>query len=100
MVCFMFDGRWTRYSSPEREGMRIHLQAVARRGGDLSRAAWSINSSCRKDIEVTWYQMSANLNACKVGGLTMAPPGLQCEEAVRKHGGRLITGVSSNLLGA
>ena len=51
-------------------------------------------------LEVPWYQMSAILNACKVGGLTTAPPGLQCEEAVRKHGGRLITGVSSNLLGA
>jgi hypothetical protein len=44
--------------------------------------------------------MSANLNTCKVGGLTMAPPGFQCEEAVRKHGGLLIKGVSFNLLGA
>jgi hypothetical protein len=44
--------------------------------------------------------MSTNLNACKVGGLTTAPPGLQCEEVVRKHGDLLITGVSFNLLGA
>ena len=51
-------------------------------------------------LEVPWYQMSAILNACKVGGLTMAPPGLQCEEAVRKHGGLLIIGVSFTLLGA
>jgi hypothetical protein len=80
--------------------MRIHLRAVARRGGDLSRAPRSINSSWRKDIEVPWYQISAILNACKVGGLTTAPSGLQCEETVRKHGGLLITGVSFNLLGA
>jgi hypothetical protein len=44
--------------------------------------------------------MSTNLNACKVGSLTTAPPGLQREEVVRKHGDLLITGVSFNLLGA
>ena len=48
-------------------------------------------------VEVPGYQMSAILNAFKVGDLIMAPLGLQREEDVRKHGDLLITGVSSNL---
>jgi hypothetical protein len=35
-----------------------------------------------------------------IGGLTTAPPGPQREEVVRKHSDLLITGVSSDLLGA
>jgi len=51
-----------------------------------------------KGIEVPGYQMSAILNAFKVGGLIAAPPKLQHEEAeVRKHGDLLITSVSSDL---
>ena len=48
-------------------------------------------------IEVPGYQMSAILNAFKVGGLITAPPGSQREEAVRKHGDLLIRSVSSDL---
>ena len=48
-------------------------------------------------VEVPNYQMSANLNAFKVGGLITAPPGHQREEDVRKHGDLLIRGVSSGL---
>jgi hypothetical protein len=48
-------------------------------------------------VEVPGYQMSAILNAFKVGGLITAPPGLQREEDVRKHGDLLIRGVSSDL---
>ena len=49
-------------------------------------------------VEVPSYQMSAILNAFKVGGLIMAPLGPQREEAeVRKHGDLLITSVSSDL---
>jgi hypothetical protein len=48
-------------------------------------------------VEVPGYQMSAILNAFKVGGLIKALPGLQREEDVRKHGDLLIKGVSSNL---
>ena len=49
-------------------------------------------------IEVPSYQMSAILNASKVGGLIAASPGLQREEEdVRKHGDLLIEGVSSDL---
>ena len=48
-------------------------------------------------VEVPGYQMSAILNAFKVGGLIMAPPGSQREEEVRKHGDLLITSVSSDL---
>jgi hypothetical protein len=48
-------------------------------------------------VEVPGYQMSAILNAFKVGGLIVASPGLQREEEVRKHGGLLIRGVSSEL---
>ena len=49
-------------------------------------------------IEVPGYQMSAILNAFKVGGLITAPLGPQREEvAVRKHGDLLIRGVSSEL---
>ena len=49
-------------------------------------------------VEVPGYQMSAILNAFKVGGLIMALAGSQREEAeVRKHGDLLIRGVSSDL---
>ena len=48
-------------------------------------------------VEVPGYQMSAILNAFKVGGLITAPPGSQREEEVRKHGDLLITSVSSEL---
>jgi hypothetical protein len=48
-------------------------------------------------VEVPDYQMSAILNAFKVGGLITAPPGPQREEDVRKHGDLLIRGVSSEL---
>ena len=49
-------------------------------------------------VEVPGYQMSAILNAFKVGGLITAPPGpQQREEEVRKHGDLLITSVSSDL---
>ncbi len=50
-----------------------------------------------KGVEVPGYQMSAILNAFKVGGLITAPPGPQREEDVRKHGDLLIRGVSSDL---
>ena len=51
-----------------------------------------------KGIEVPGYQMSAILNAFKVGGLITAPPGPEeREEEVRKHGDLLITSVSSEL---
>ena len=48
-------------------------------------------------VEVPGYQMSAILNAFKLGGLITAPPKPQREEDVRKHGDLLITGVSSDL---
>ena len=48
-------------------------------------------------VEVPGYQMSAILNAFKVGGLITAPPGSQHEEDVRKHGDLLIRRVSPDL---
>jgi hypothetical protein len=48
-------------------------------------------------VEVPAYQMSAILNAFKVGGLIAASVGTQREEEVRKHGDLLIGGVSSEL---
>ena len=51
----------------------------------------------KEGVEVPNYQMSAILNAFKVGGLITAPPGHQREEDVRKHGDLLIRGVSSEL---
>jgi hypothetical protein len=48
-------------------------------------------------VEVPGYQMSAILNAFKVGGLIAASLGPQREEEVRKHGDLLITSVSSDL---
>src|SRR5215212_1383104 len=49
-------------------------------------------------VEVPSYQMSAILNAFKVGDLIAASLGPQREEAeVRKHGDLLITSVSSDL---
>ncbi len=66
-------------------------------------AAGSLESSVvyqrllEEGVEVPGYQMSAILNAFKVGGLITAPPGSQREEDVRKHGDLLIQGVSSDL---
>ena len=49
-------------------------------------------------VEVPSYQMSAILNAFKVGGLIAASLGPQREEvAVRKHGDLLIRDVRSDL---
>ena len=48
-------------------------------------------------VEVPAYQMSAILNAFKVGSLIAASVGAQREEEVRKHGDLLIRGVSSEL---
>ena len=50
-----------------------------------------------KGIEVPGYQMSAILNAFKVGGLITALLGPQREQDVRKHGDLLIRSVSSDL---
>ena len=46
---------------------------------------------------VPHYQMSAILNAFKLGGLITAPIRPQIEEEVRKHGDLLIRSVSSGL---
>ena len=48
-------------------------------------------------VEVPGYQMSAILNAFKLGGLITAPLRSQNEEEVRKHGDVLIRGVSADL---
>jgi hypothetical protein len=50
-------------------------------------------------VEVPGYQMSAVLNAFKVGGLIAASPAklTQREEDVREHGDFLITSVHSDL---
>ena len=47
--------------------------------------------------EVPDYQMSAILNAFRVGGLLTVLLRPQCEEEVRKHGDLLISGVSPDL---
>jgi hypothetical protein len=48
-------------------------------------------------VEVPGYQMSAILNAFKVGGLITASLRTQREEDVREHGDFLITSVHSDL---
>ncbi len=48
-------------------------------------------------VEVPAYQMSAVLNAFKVGSLTTASLRTQREEEVRKHGDFLIKSVHSDL---
>ena len=48
-------------------------------------------------VEVPDYQMSAILNAFRVGALITVLPGGQREEEVREHGGLLISGVSPDL---
>ena len=65
-------------------------------GGSLQSAA-VYKRLLEEGVEVPGYQMSAILNAFKVGGLITAPPGPQREEDVRKHGDLLIRGVSSDL---
>jgi hypothetical protein len=66
--------------------------------GDSLKSAVVYQRLLEEGVEVSSYQMSAILNAFKVGGLITAPPGSQREEAeVRKHGDLLIQGVSSDL---
>ena len=65
-------------------------------GGSLGSAA-VYKRLLEEGVEVPGYQMSAILNAFKVGGLITAPPGSRREEEVRKHGDLLIQGVSSAL---
>jgi hypothetical protein len=48
-------------------------------------------------VEVPGYQMSAVLNAFKVGGLISASPRIQREEDVREHGDFMIMNVHSDL---
>ena len=48
-------------------------------------------------VEVPHYQMSAILNAFRVGGLITVRLRPQREEEVRKHGDVLITGLSPQL---
>jgi hypothetical protein len=67
-----------------------------RAGGSLQRAV-VYQRLLEKEVEVPGYQMSAILNAFKVGGLITALLGPQREEDVRKHGDLLIRGVSSDL---
>jgi len=65
-------------------------------GGSL-KSAVVYQRFLEKGIEVPGYQMSAILNAFKVGGLITAPLGPQREQDVRKHGDLLIRSVSSDL---
>ena len=68
-------------------------------GGSLQ-SALVYQRLLEKGVEVPDYQMSAILNAFKVGRLITAPLRPQREEDVRKHGDLLITGVSPNLCGS
>ena len=65
-------------------------------GGSLQSAA-VYKRLLEEGVEVPGYQMSAILNAFKVGGLIAASLGPQGEEEVRKHGDLLIQSVSSDL---
>jgi hypothetical protein len=71
---------------------------VAGRRGSLQSAV-VYQRLLEKGVEVPSYQMSAILNAFKVGDLIMAPLAKlpQREEDVRKHGDLLIRGVSPDL---
>ena len=51
----------------------------------------------KEGVEVPNYQMSAILNAFRVGGLITAALRPQSEDEVRKHGDLLIKGVSPDL---
>ena len=66
-------------------------------GGGYLESAVAYGRLLEEGVEISGYQMSAILNAFKVGGLITAPPGPQREEDVRKHGDLLIRGVSSEL---
>jgi hypothetical protein len=65
-------------------------------GGSLQSAV-VYQRPLEKGVEVPGYQMSAILNAFRVGNLIMAPLGPQREEDVRKHGDLLIRDVSPDL---
>jgi hypothetical protein len=65
-------------------------------GGSLSSAV-IYQRPFEEGVEVPGYQMSAVLNAFKVGGLITVSLRLQREEDVREHGDFLITSVHSDL---
>ena len=66
-------------------------------GGGYLESAVVYQRLLEEGVEVPGYQMSAILNAFKVGGLITAPPKPQREEDVCKHGDLLITSVSFEL---
>jgi hypothetical protein len=65
-------------------------------GGSLERALL-YQRLLEEGVEVPNYQMSAMLNALRVGGLITVWLRPQREEEVRKHGDLLITGLSPEL---
>ena len=79
------------------EKVREAICAEWQGGGGSLQSAVVYRRLVEEGVEVPSYQMSAILNAFKVGGLIVASPGLQLEEDVRKHGDLLIRGVSSEL---
>jgi hypothetical protein len=80
------------------EKVREALCAEWQSAGGSLQSAVVYRRLLEEGVEVPGYQMSAILNAFKVGGLITAPLGPQREEvAVRKHGDLLIRGVSSEL---
>jgi hypothetical protein len=68
-------------------------------GGGSVHSALIYQRLLEEGVEVPGYQMSAILNAFKVGGLIAAPPAKlpQREEDVCEHGDLLITSVRSDL---
>ena len=75
---------------------QVICQEWERAGGSLESAV-IYERLLAEGVEVSGYQMSAILNAFKLGGLITAPLRSQNEEEVRKHGDVLIRSVSANL---
>jgi hypothetical protein len=82
-----------------REVICEEWQGAGEGGGGSVHSALIYQRLLEEGVEVPGYQMSAILNAFKVGGLIAAPPAKlpQREEDVCKHGDLLITSVRPDL---
>jgi hypothetical protein len=86
------------HDAPElAEKVREAICAEWQAAGGALRSAVVHQRLLEKGVEVPAYQMSAILNAFRVGGLIAVSLAPQREEDVRKHGDLLIRGVSSEL---
>jgi hypothetical protein len=91
------DGARELLAEKVREVICEEWEGLGGRGGGSLESALLYQRLLEEGVEVPDYQMSAILNAFRVGSLITVLLRPQREEEVRKHGDLLISGVSPDL---